>query len=131
MKRILVIDDDWQFLRLLTEMLMEAGHEIHSVDNGREALELLRTQGPWDVLLCDILMPRPDGIEVILSIRKLSSQQKIIAMTGGGRYLDAEQVLRMVQDLGILEVLRKPFSMARLLEVIEGQDLSEPPDAPA
>ncbi|MBF0163318.1 MAG: response regulator [Magnetococcales bacterium] len=119
MKRILVIDDDRQFLRMLTEMLETTGYEIRSVDNGDMALALLKKQGPWDVVLCDILMPRPDGIETILKIRQWNPDQPLIAMTGGGRYLDADQVQRMVQDFGVPEVLRKPFSMARLIEALE------------
>ncbi|GAB0058826.1 Response regulator receiver protein CpdR [Candidatus Magnetaquicoccaceae bacterium FCR-1] len=126
MKRILVIDDDPQFLRMLTEMLGEAGYAIRSVDNGGTALELLKNQGPWDMVLCDILMPRPDGIETIIKIRQWNQTQSIIAMTGGGRYLDADQVQRMVQDFGVPEVLRKPFSMAQLIEAMEQCPTPEP-----
>lgn len=131
MKRILVIDDDPQFLRMLTEMLGAAGYAIRSVDNGGTALELLKNQGPWDMVLCDILMPRPDGIETIVKIRQWNQNQNIIAMTGGGRYLDADQVQRMVQDFGVPEVLRKPFSMAQLIEAMEQCPTPEPFFSPA
>ncbi|MEO5346605.1 MAG: response regulator [Magnetococcus sp. YQC-9] len=119
MKRILVIDDDPQILNLLTEMLHTDSHEVKTVTNGRLALRLIREQGPWDVILCDILMPQQDGIETMLAIRKLGIGQKVVAMTGGGRYLDIDQIQTMIRDFGVPALLRKPFSLAQLLEAID------------
>ncbi|MBF0613063.1 MAG: response regulator [Magnetococcales bacterium] len=84
MKRILVVDDDQQFLKMVTIMLIEEGFYVGAAESGKHALAILTNDGPWDLVLCDILMPEPDGIETILAIMKQNSTQKIIAMSGGG-----------------------------------------------
>ncbi|MEO5347098.1 MAG: response regulator [Magnetococcus sp. YQC-9] len=118
MKRILVIDDDRQFIKMATLMLSDAGFHVGAAESGKQAIAMLTNDGPWDLVLCDILMPESDGIETILAIMKQNSNQKIVAMSGGGRYLHPSQVLQMARSFGIKEVLLKPFSESRLLEVI-------------
>ncbi|MBF0285832.1 MAG: response regulator [Magnetococcales bacterium] len=119
MKRILVIDDDPQFLAMTTLMLREGAYEVVPADSSEKALALLDHEGPWDLVLCDILMPEQDGIETILAIRRRDKNQKIIAMSGGGRYLHSNQVLLFSKDIGAQEALAKPFTSTELFRVVQ------------
>lgn len=118
MKKILVVDDDRQFLKMVTLMLGEAGYVAGSANNGSAALAMLDHHGPWDLVLCDMLMPEQDGIETILAIQARDKSQKIVAMSGGGRYMHAQEVLDSARDFGAREVLFKPFTIPNLLDVL-------------
>ncbi|WP_193771332.1 response regulator [Candidatus Magnetaquicoccus inordinatus] len=121
MKRILLVDDEEQMRHLLRLMLEDAGYEVGVATNGNEAIALWREQGPWDLLLCDILMPERDGIETIIAIHGENAQQVMIAMTGGGNYhiLQVEELLGVAKMFGAKQVLRKPFSLHQLLNAVE------------
>src|SRR4051794_26869834 len=62
--RVLVVDDDRVNRMLLTRSLEQAGHEVLTAENGRQALEMLGIDPP-DVVLLDIVMPELDGISVL------------------------------------------------------------------
>ncbi|MBF0184491.1 MAG: response regulator [Magnetococcales bacterium] len=121
MKRILLVDDDLPLQKLLGMMLQDAGYQVGVASNGNEALCQLQEQGPWDVVLCDILMPERDGIETIAAIRRAFAQQVVVAMTGGGNYhvLQVQELLAVAKLFGASQVLRKPFSREQLLTAVQ------------
>ncbi|MBF0191064.1 MAG: response regulator [Magnetococcales bacterium] len=119
MKRILVIDDDKAFLQMVVILLEETGFKVGAANGGREALRQLMRDGPWDLVLCDILMPEQDGIETIQAILKANNRQKIIAMSGGGHYLPSHSALELAQAFGFVETIFKPFHEKQLLELID------------
>ena len=63
MARILLAEDDGSLRGFLTRALERAGHEVTACENGDDAVDALE-DGPWDLLLTDIVMPGADGIEV-------------------------------------------------------------------
>ena len=62
MARILLAEDDGSLRGFLTRALERAGHEVTACENGDDAVDALE-DGPWDLLLTDIVMPGADGIE--------------------------------------------------------------------
>jgi DNA-binding response OmpR family regulator len=116
MARILLVDDDDQLRTMLCEVLTRAGYEVQEASNGKLAIELYRTN-PTDLVITDLVMPEKEGLEMIVELKRLSSEVKIIAMSGGGRG-GAQDYLTMAKALGAQRVLAKPFSHAEILEAV-------------
>lgn len=118
MARILVIDDEEDSRALVREALEAEGHEVIPATDGAQGLALQR-QRPAELVITDIFMPEPDGIETIHELKKDFPQVKVIAMSGGGRSSSTLQsVLTTVSALGIDAFLRKPFDFGTLLRSV-------------
>ena len=118
MARILVIDDDASIRALLREVLEMEGHAVQDAADGDEGVRLYRKK-PADLIITDVLMPEKDGVELIMELQEHYPEVRIIAMSGGGRGLDATFNLRMAKDFGALRVLAKPFSPADVVAAVE------------
>lgn len=114
--RILIADDNELLRQATRDTLQEEGYEVTAARDGEELLQAYR-QEPFDLVLCDVFMPGKDGLQIIRELLKGFPEAKIIAMSGGA-YDGALNLLPMAQLLGAKEVLQKPFSRAKLLEVI-------------
>ena len=115
MARILVIDDDALLRRAIRVALEAAGYEVVEAGDGTAALHVYREQGA-DLLLVDLFMPEPDGLEVIRTVRAEVPDAKIIAMSGGGSLkLD---LLAAAEAFGASRTLRKPFVPSVLLSAV-------------
>lgn len=108
-KRILVVDDEPRYLRLLEANLKTEGYEVFKAADGVQALDIFSAQ-PFDLLLLDILMPRLDGFAVLQRIRAFSNVP-IMILTAKGEEQDRVKGL----DLGADDYLVKPFSATELL----------------
>ena len=122
--RILVVDDEETIRALLAEALGQEGYEVTTAADGQEALEYLENQ-VYDLVITDLVMPRADGVEVLLGARRINPQTPVIVMTG---YPTAENLLRFV-NLGASDFITKPFNLdvmrvtvAKLLEARRAQD---------
>ncbi len=109
MATILIIDDDPTIRAYVRAILEEDGHRVDEATDGNSGLESFRA-GHFDLIFTDILMPLKDGVEVIMELTESFPGVRIIAMSGGGRGLDASFNLDMAKDFGALQVLAKPFS---------------------
>lgn len=107
--RILIVDDEPRYLRLLEANLRTEGYEVITARDGVEALETFALQ-PVDLILLDILLPRLDGFSVCQRIRQFSSVP-IIMLTARGEEHDRVRGL----DVGADDYLVKPFSVMELL----------------
>lgn len=119
MKQILIVDDEKLVREGIQEALTEEGYIVYTAINGNEAIKVLEVFVP-DVIITDIIMPEADGIEVLLSAKKLQPRPRIIAISGGGR-ISANDHLATARKLGADTILTKPFSIETLLEAIEKQ----------
>lgn len=117
MARILVTDDNPAIRTLLTEILENRGHEVETATEGISALKCLQTSA-FEVLVTDIFMPGKDGIELIMEVRVLYPNLKIIAISGGGPGMGMD-LLKPAQRLGAMRILRKPVSRADLLQAVD------------
>lgn len=114
---ILVIDDN-EFIRASMMKFLDSNrYSVVGVGSASEAMEELR-QKQFGLIITDILMPDTDGFELIDFVKKGDEPMKstpIIAISGGGRSIDAETVLTGLEEK-VDYVLKKPFSKKDLLE---------------
>lgn len=113
--RILLVDDDPMITELITDMLSLDGYDVETAPNGVAALE--KVQGRrYDLIMTDLHMPELDGADLYreLTRRLAHPPRKIIFLTGTAGSSEAH---RLVQETG-LPVLRKPFNVIELLELV-------------
>ena len=97
-------------------MLRRAGYEVVEASNGIEGLRLYREKRPH-LVITDIVMPKKEGLETILDLKREDPQLKIIAISGGGR-VGPESYLDIAEGFGADRILAKPFDSKELLEVM-------------
>jgi len=117
MRRILIIDDDHHILLMVKKMLERAGFEVDLASNGVEGLNLFK-KIPVDLVITDIIMPEKEGLETIREMKRLRSDLKIIAMSGGGK-ISADNYLDAAKIFGASKVLGKPFSQKQLVSAVQ------------
>src|SRR5688572_6402238 len=119
LRRLLVVDDNEDMRQTMKRLLERLGYEVEIAANGARALEMQR-QVAADVLITDIFMPDPDGLETINQVRTNFPDVRIIAMSGGGASIREADYLSTATVAGADAVLRKPFSKESLLEALQG-----------
>jgi two-component system KDP operon response regulator KdpE len=109
LKRILIVDDEPQIVRMLRTSLQSSGYEVLTATNGAEAYKRFESDQP-DLIITDLAMPEMNGLELTQSIRRFA-QTPIIVLSV--RDTDAMKVRAL--DEGADDYLTKPFSMPELL----------------
>lgn len=109
MEKILIIEDEEKISRFIELELMHEGYSVAKAFDGREGLDLFRSQ-PFDLILLDILLPSINGIEVLRRIRQ-SSKVPIIMLTAKDTIIDKVTGL----DGGADDYITKPFAIEELL----------------
>jgi len=115
---ILIIEDDEQFRTMLVQMLTQDAHRVTVACDGEEGLQQVHQSKP-DLIVTDILMPRIDGIELIMKLRSENCAIPVIAMSGGRRSISAEFNLESAGLMGVKVTLAKPFSRDSLRQAIK------------
>lgn len=118
MAKILLVDDDELVRRVLRTFLERGGHRVAEAGNGLEALDVFRAETP-DLVLTDILMPRMNGLEMIVELRRAQPGVRVIAMTGSAHDGDTDAMLLLARDLGATRTFRKPLDMTALLAAVD------------
>ena len=118
MADILVVDDDPEIRQMLKVMLERAGHTVRTATCGRDAIAEYKAD-PADLVISDIVMPDGDGIEMLMGLREMAPDARIIVMSGGGARFRATDHFATARHLGAVETLAKPFERDRLLEIVE------------
>jgi DNA-binding response OmpR family regulator len=108
-KRILIVDDEPRYLRLLEANLRTEGYEVVPAQDGMQALDVF-SANPIDLVLMDVMMPRLDGFGATQRLREFSNVP-IVILTARGEEQDRVRGL----DLGADDYLVKPFSATELL----------------
>jgi len=115
-ERILIIDDDDQFRRVLRKILEEEGFEVLEAADGKEGTKC-QSDHPADLIISDVIMPKKNGLDTILDIKKTHSKAKFIIVSGGGWY-GTEVDFDIAHILGAI-TLEKPFGREKILNAIE------------
>lgn len=113
MARILLAEDDESLRGFLHRALERAGHEVTACENGDDAVDSL-DDGPWDLLLTDIVMPGADGIEVARIAAARQPGLRIMFITGF-----AAVALTAAQTTPQAKVLSKPIHLRDLVSEVE------------
>jgi len=106
---ILVVDDEPPMRKLLSSNLKASGYAVRAAADGTEALKLIDEQ-PFDLLLLDLTLPGPNGLQVLEAVRR-DADLPVLVVSGRGRERDKVEAL----DLGADDYLSKPFGVAELL----------------
>lgn len=116
MPRVLVVDDDPQVLKLLRVNFELEGYEVMSATNGEEALELVGRDSP-DVVVCDVMMPGIDGLEVVRRLRAQpdTAGLPLVVVSAKAQRADVRAGLKLGAD----EYVTKPFDPAELIEIVQ------------
>ncbi|HEY9061855.1 MAG TPA: response regulator [Pseudobacteroides sp.] len=111
-KKILIVDDTELIVRIITDILVPAGYDVISANNGEEGIEMVRREKP-DLVLLDIIMYGMDGLEVckILRADESNNLMPIIILTAED---DEEQKLQGL-ELGADDYIKKPFNPRELI----------------
>lgn len=113
MIRILIVDDNLMVRKLIRNIFAQDDYDIEEAENGLEGLELIR-RNPVDLVITDIIMPKMEGIELIMHLRRDFPKIKIIAISGGKPYY-----LYMAKKLGIEKVFTKPLNLHEFLKAVK------------
>ncbi|MCJ2165581.1 MULTISPECIES: response regulator [unclassified Pseudodesulfovibrio] len=111
--RILVVDDEPDFLKLIERRLTKRNVDVDTVGTGEEALLFLKNT-PVDVVVLDVRMPGMNGIETLKEIRKRFREVEVILLTGHGSMQSGVEGISQ----GAYDYILKPFSIDNLLERI-------------
>ncbi len=114
-KKILVIDDDYDFLESLHLLLVMDGHDVHPVSNGLDAITSYKEFQP-DIVFLDIRMPGIDGFETFLRLKKHDKAAKIIFTSS---YAISDQKYKTAKEQSLSGLLNKPIELATLRRVIK------------
>lgn len=115
MARILIVDDEQDLLDTLTPLLRSQGHEVVPVSEPPQALELLRGEPAFDLLVTDLRMAPVDGLKLMAFAARKCPRMDVLVLSA---YLDQE-TLQKVRGLGCSACVRKPFEIADLLDTIQ------------
>ncbi len=115
MEKILVIEDDFVFCKLLSNYLNKNGYSASQAANGAEAKGLLESN-EYDLAVIDYRLPDTNGVEITKWISESDLKTKVILMS---RLADAD-IPREGAEAGSMHFLNKPFKPAELLEIISG-----------
>ena len=113
--RILLVEDEKNLAEGLAYNLRSEGHDTVIARDGREALQLF-DEGPWTLIILDLMLPYVDGIEVAQRIREKDLQVPILMLTARGKEEDRIEGLASGAD----DYLTKPFHLTELLLRVQG-----------
>ncbi len=118
-RTVLIVDDSHDLVRVLASWLERRADRVLCAHSGKEAAAILR-HNQVDVVVTDVLMPDGDGIELITSMRHSEKRPRLVAMSGGGRFMNAPNCLDLAQAAGANVCLQKPFTHLELFAAIDG-----------
>jgi DNA-binding response OmpR family regulator len=111
--RVLVVDDEEELVDALVERLNMRGIHADGVTTGKAALEYLR-DSDCDVVLLDVKMPSPGGLEVLREMKRHQADREVILLTGHGSAQDA----KLGMGLGAFDYVMKPVNIEELMVLL-------------
>ena len=115
MAKILIIEDEPAIRRVLTKILTEenSNYQVDEAEDGLSGTEKVKDED-FDLVLCDIKMPKMDGIEVLESIKKIKPEIPVVMISGHGELDTAVNAMK----LGAFDYISKPPDLNRLLNTV-------------
>ena len=115
MPKILIVEDEASIRRVLGSILSEEdkSYQVEEATNGQEAMDMIQ-KTDYDLVLCDIKMPKKDGLEVLLEAKALKPALRMVMISGHGDLETAVQAMKM----GAFDYIAKPPDLNRLLTTV-------------
>ena len=111
-RKILLVDDEVEILRITSFALKERGFEVFTASNGKEALEVAKDHLNVDIVLLDMIMSEMDGMQAFVKIKQIIPKAKFLIISGYDEMGPAQEVL----EAGADGFLQKPFEIGALLQ---------------
>ncbi len=113
--KVLIVDDEEAVRKTVRLQLSGTDYEVVEAENGEKGIELLK-EDPLavDVIICDVRMPKIDGITAVAYFRREYPSTPVIMLTG---YPDTDLAVQFLKD-GVVEYLVKPVEKEKLIEAV-------------
>jgi DNA-binding response OmpR family regulator len=115
MKKILVVEDDFEINQLITKYLNKEGFDTYSVYNGKDALSSISAQD-YQLIILDLMLPKMDGQEVL---RKIREKQTVPVIILSAKDREMDKILGL--GLGADDYITKPFTIGELIARVKAQ----------
>jgi len=112
-ERVLVVDDESGMREFLKIMLEKNGYQVEGSDSGEDALKKIE-QGSYDLVICDLKMPRVSGLEVLRRSKEINPEAPVIMITAFGSTESAVEAMK----LGAYDYITKPFKVDEMQFVL-------------
>ncbi len=116
MATVLIADDETSVREVVKRILAIDGHQVIEAGDGEEALRKIRSDKP-DLVMMDLFMPRKEGLETIMQLRRSFPDIKVIAISGGNP-THGMSFLDLAKKFGAERVLAKPFGMQEIRDAV-------------
>jgi len=113
MAKLLIVDDERSIRNTLREILEYEKFKVDDAEDGLVALEMVKKE-QYDLILCDIKMPKMDGLEVLEKIQEIRSDSTVVMISGHGNIDTAVEAIKK----GAFDYISKPLDLNRLLVTI-------------
>jgi DNA-binding response OmpR family regulator len=124
-KTILIVDDDYELSEGLRIVLEKQGYRVIQARDGQQGKQMVYQHHP-DLLILDMMMPRMGGYPVLEHFKGKADAPPIIMITAN----EGSRHKAYAEYLGVIDYIRKPFAMERLLDAVH-RGLNDKPDPPA
>jgi DNA-binding NtrC family response regulator len=112
-EKVLLVDDETDFLEVMSERMKTRGLEVSTSTSAKEALKQAQEEN-YDAVVLDLMMPEMDGIEALAALKEKHPELQVILLTGHGSVEKGVEAMK----LGAMDFLEKPIDMNALTEKI-------------
>lgn len=117
-KKILIIEDELAYLKLLHEQLSLKGYQVIEAHDGLDGLEMIKKEKP-DLVLLDIRMPKMDGMTMLNRLRKVENGQKVNVIILTNLEADEKILKKVIKDLPLYYFVKSDTELDKLIAKIE------------
>ncbi|MCL6520740.1 MAG: sigma-54 dependent transcriptional regulator [Armatimonadetes bacterium] len=114
-KIILIVDDEPNIRRVLDAVFTKEKYQVFTAENGKKALDIIATEPGLSVMLCDLIMPDLNGIEVLKAAKELNPNLSVVMITAHGTIKSAVDAMK----LGAFDYVTKPFDMDEIKLIVK------------
>lgn len=112
--KVLIVDDNVLTRDMIKDILQEMSHQVvGEAENGDEAIKAYKELNP-ELVLLDLIMPGKTGMEVLVELRLINPQAKVVMCTA----VQQDEINKQLFEKGATAILHKPFSYGELEEVL-------------
>jgi len=117
MPSVLIVEDNCEMREMIKFALIKRKYTVFEAENGKEAILKFKPT-LTDMVITDLLMPDEDGLAVIMKLKQIKPELRVIAISGGGK-VGPGSYLSIAKTLGADAIFHKPFSTQQLCEKVD------------
>lgn len=118
LKKVLIVDDEGDLLKLVKTRLEANGYKVITLDNGKRVMKIVRSEVP-DIILLDVVMPGKNGCDVCMELKADEATRDIPVILFTAHYPEEEHLKLNSREIGADDYILKPFEAEVLLAKIK------------